>query len=66
MNDKTKNATNGTLYRVNYSWVNKTNQFRNGSLAITATSAEEATTKGQEMLNNLAIRHGKITSAKPY
>lgn len=70
MNDKTKTASAATgpiLFRVNYSFINKSNgAIRNGSIAVNATSAEEAKKTAQERLATFDIDNPKVTGAKPY
>jgi len=66
MNDKTKNATNGTLYRVNYQYAAKNGQLRAGSIIIEAKDVTEAQKIATERLPTFGLSHHRITSAKEY
>lgn len=66
MNDKTKNAAAGTLYRVNYQYAAKNGQLRAGSIIIEANSITEAQKIAQERLPTFGLSHHRITGAKEY
>lgn len=65
MNEKTKTANaTGSLYRINYQYVNNRHQLRAGTVVLEATSPTDAWDKADKLIPTYGLSNYKITNAK--
>lgn len=57
-----ENTTEPNTYQINFKYINKVGQIRNGAVAVMATNRDEAILKGKEQAQKLYGTTARVTS----